>query len=410
MPSARCGPDVLAEFLRRNDHADARPAASTLDEFRDWLAARIAEHQRNPVFVQQCRVRDLIRSHRLALRRHEDAVRRARTAYDASPHRQRLEQLAARLDGLERAVAGLTEAVEAQRADPRKLAAFRIERNQVQAEHQALAESMPEKIRLDQAEASLIRLRDAIGLSAAESQLNELRRQRGGRLVKSGRRFESVAERAVWDLLVPIVPPAAGPLLYLTGVTLGSARMELDGVLATLPADDGDDPDRVVDVLALVEAKRNPNDVAKGFRIRQDNLAWLTGERGRYDADSYRTRTFKQGHFDRPAAHTQGGRTYRFDVTSFHRFERDPQSGCFLRGLCFVVADRPLVGVGTAQLGRVMHRLAGDPKFDLSRDSVVHRYHAWVRAMTDPMPTRDVLELYAAKDALARQIVFVTQP
>jgi hypothetical protein len=404
MPSARCGPDVLAEYLRRNDGPPARPGSASLDEFREWLAGRIAEQASNPAFVQQCRVRDLVRANRDALRRHEDALRQARSAYEAGPQRGRLERLAARLSGLEKAVAGLTKAVADGRADPHKLAAFRAERDGVRADYAALARSFAEKIQLDAAEAALARFRDETGLTAAEAKLAVLRRQRGGRLVKSGRRFEAVAAEAAWELIAPALPPAPGRMEYLTGVTLGIARAELDGVLVAVPQNEAE----TVEVLALVEAKRNPNDVGKGFRIRQENLAWLTGERGGYDAAAYRTRTFPAGHFDRPAPHAQGGRTYRFDAASFRRFERDARTGRYLRGLCFVVKDRPLVGVGTPQLGRVMHRVASDPDFDLHSEAVLRRYHAWFRSMSEPLPTRDVLELYAADDSLARQIVLVT--
>jgi hypothetical protein len=404
MPGARCGPEVLAEYLRRNDCATAQPASATLGEFREWLAARIAEQQHSPAFVQQCRVRELVRAHRDALHHHKDTVRRARLAYEASPQRDRLERLAARLAGLERAVDGLTRAVAEGQADPRKLADFRAERDGTRVEFVALSHSLAERVQLDAAEAALDRLREEIGLAAAETELATLRRQRGGRLVKSGRRFEGIAEEAAWKLLVPALLPVPGPVVYLSGVTLGIARAELDGVFVAVPSQETE----AVEVLALVEAKRNINDVGKGFRTRQENLAWLTGERGGYDAEAYRTRTFAAGHFDRPAHHTQGGRTYRFDPTSFRRFERDARTGDFLGGLCFVVEDRPLVGIGTPQLGRLMHRLAADLDFDLHSDATIRRYHAQVRAMSHGLQTRDVLELYASEASYARQIVFVT--
>ena len=79
------------------------------------------------------------------------------------------------------------------------------------------------------------------------------------------------------------------------GVTLGAAGTELDQVIVRLPSR----AERPVEVLAVVEVKRNLNDLAHGFRRRQDDLAWLTGHTANYDPRRYRTRQFPTGHFDK---------------------------------------------------------------------------------------------------------------
>src|SRR5205085_9755144 len=102
-------------------------------------------------------------------------------------------------------------------------------------------------------------------------------------------------------------------------VTLGAARVEFDQLVVRVPAAAG----RPVQVLAAVEVKKNINDLAHGFRLRQENLAWLTGDAGGYDPALYRTGHFRSGHFDRPAEHREGGDAFLFAPGSFRRFRRE---------------------------------------------------------------------------------------
>ena len=105
-----------------------------------------------------------------------------------------------------------------------------------------------------------------------------------------------------------------------------------------------------VEVLAVVEAKRNINDLGHGFLRRQIDLAWLTGDRAAYDPAEHRTGVFDAGHFDRPAAHWQDGRAFVFAPGSFSRFARD-DSGHFRDGLWLVTRAGPVWGLSGAALG-----------------------------------------------------------
>ena len=135
--------------------------------------------------------------------------------------------------------------------------------------------------------------------------------------------------------------------------------MELDIAIVHRPGG----PDAPVEVLTVVEAKRNINDLAHGFLRRQIDLAWLTGDRAAYDAAEHRTGTFTEGHFDRPAVHWQDGRAYLFDPGSFARFRRD-ESGYFRDGLNLVSRAGPIWGLsgdGSVAVvgGRVDGRVLG---------------------------------------------------
>jgi hypothetical protein len=62
---------------------------------------------------------------------------------------------------------------------------------------------------------------------------------------------------------------------------------------------DGDDKAPAVEVLAVFEFKRNPDDVARGFHSRQTTLAWLAGDEATYDPREWANRRHPSGHFRR---------------------------------------------------------------------------------------------------------------
>eukprot|EP00958_Prasinococcus_capsulatus_P015284 scaffold1628_cov407-Prasinococcus_capsulatus_cf.AAC.11 len=77
-----------------------------------------------------------------------------------------------------------------------------------------------------------------------------------------------------------------------------------------------------VEVLAVVEVKRNANDIAKSYEVHARNLAWLNGETREYDPVEFRTMQYASGHFDRAFVHTDAatGAIYVFSKASFSEF------------------------------------------------------------------------------------------
>src|SRR5262249_14103426 len=150
-----------------------------------------------------------------------------------------------------------------------------------QEERAALLASSPEHQALLRVTAELNELRTAVGLDREEARLEELTRQQGRHTGRAGASFEELALELTRSRIAPGLLPrgeeAPGGLRVLRGVTLGAARTEFDQ-LVVRPR--GDQP---VQVLAVVEVKRNVNDLAHGFRLRQENLAWLTGDVAHYD-------------------------------------------------------------------------------------------------------------------------------
>jgi hypothetical protein len=78
---------------------------------------------------------------------------------------------------------------------------------------------------------------------------------------------------------------------------------------------------------------------------------------------SWTTRKFSTGHFDRTAVHQENGLDYVFGPSSFQLFKRDPEAGYFLKGVYFVTRAGTLNGLGSAEINIISHRIATDLDF-----------------------------------------------
>ena len=394
----RCGAAVLRTMLRERT-TDLRRI--DVEPFRDWLGGQLPAWRLDAVFVQRELVRDLRRAHP-GMRALEREHRRAAAADARAPEGARLREVEVELHGVQQAVAGLAAALvsadDARRAAlAEKLDAFEKRRAALAFERDRLAAASPARTTLLRLDAELRGLRRESGVDAEEARLDELVRAQGQRAGRAGGGFEETALRAIRSHVLPAL--VGGPLAVLTGVTLGAARTELDQVIVRGA---GDAP---VEVLGVVEAKRNPNDLGHGFTRRQENLAWLGGHRAAYDPARHVTRHFPTGHFDR-AVHEQHGERFVFDPTSFRRFRPD-ERGLFMAGLYFVTRPAHLVGLSGGALARVRHRAATDERFDPDDDAYLGELLAWCGTLAEPVETPDVLGLYAEDPGLARQILLI---
>lgn len=406
MPSplpVRRGRRVLHSLLQEKTR-DLR--SLDLAGFRSWLEAAQERWSSDPVFLQRARIRELRRAHP-ELRRCEREYRRARAIDAASPHSARLDALDQERLDLEKAVLGLTVALhrappQERRARRQKLEAYQARRQAAQDEQARLLQDSPERQALLRAQEELGRLRASIGLDREEAELARLQRLRGRRSGRGGASFERQAALLAEELLLPDFAPGPG-LHLLRGVTLGAARVELDLVLIRRPSRDG----QPVEALAVVEVKRNINDLAHGFRLRQENLAWLTGDASGYDARLYRTQSFPTGHYDRAAIHTEQGETFRFDRRSFRHFRRGPASGLFLNRLAFITRSGTLWGVSSAALAQISARVASEESWEPDNDAYLQRLLSWCRSRAEEVEAPDVLRWYAATPRWARQVLIV---
>jgi hypothetical protein len=381
-----------------------------LEGFRRWLTQQLPLWESDPAFVQRARIRDLRRAHP-ELRALERACRRAAASDEASPHGARLLELEEERTKTGKALAGLSAALA--RAEPgeqpglqRKLAAFEDRHQALQSEHALLTRVSPPRQELLRMRTELQQLRSRLGLERAEAELAGLLLHQGQRSGHVGGSFEQQALALTWQLIVPDLlgrdwGGATARLRVLTGVGLGAARTELDQLLIRQPLRSG----QPVEVLALVEVKRNINDLAHGFRRRQENLAWFTGDTRYYDPAQYRTRFFRSGHFDREAEHEQDGEQFVFARSSFQHFRREPGLDVFLRRLYFITREGILAGVSTSALARLRHRVATDERWQLQDDASLRELLRWCQSLAEPLEAPDVLRLYCSVPGRARQVL-----
>ena len=402
----------LGEYLQRNA---VDVAEMSLPAFRRWLQAQINRAAGRSLFRSRCRVREIERSHRRRLRNRGIRHAVAERAWQADEAFERHRRLSGRAESLQKAVEGLTAAVARDDADPVKLQRFADELGQTRDQLQRLVATNAAARRLHRATDSLHRLRVEIGLHDARAEVTEAASDRGTAATQSGSDFERLSAAAVADWWLPHFaaradpPVAAEDLIVLHGATLGCARGEFDHLIID-PTGGG----QVVQVLAIVEAKRNVNDLPHGFRLRQENLAWLTGDRDAYDAEQYRTTEFPTGHFDRPVVHRRGNEELRFDRRSFWRFNRSVPNGPRIDGLCFVTEPRRLLGVSSAEWSKMMHHVATDERVRLTDDYQLRIGDRNLRKLRDHWRTdiaaiqaADVLMMYQTNDAAAYQIMFI---
>jgi hypothetical protein len=335
----------------------------------------------------------LEREHRHAKR--EDA---------GSQHFTRLQQLVQQLVDTDKALVGLSDALKNAETQKRpqfrqKRETFHLKRKELEAEHAALVSASPTYRHLLRVEARLRRLRAAIGLDREEARLRELQREQGRRSGRSGKSFEEHAANITRQY---IIGDTVKDARLLRCVTLGAARTELDQVVVHQPRRQGP-----VDVLAVVEVKRNINDLGSGFRQRQENLAWLTGDTAHYDAALYRTRHFRSGHFDRDAVHQQDDETFVFDRSSFRHFRREPDTGLFLNDLYLITRHGDLWGLSSANLRRIQHRIATDEHWELDSDEYMERLFSLCNSLRESMESPDVLRTFIAARK-ANQVLVVS--
>ncbi len=379
------------------------------------------------MFVQRSRIRGIRRQSGQWDQLQRDLARQ-RQADAASPQHADLQRLIRQLTGTRRAIAGLSaalrQAAEGRVADLRhKRAAFAWQHQRLRRQLAAAVRASPARRSLLRTERQLQRLRVQTGLDQQEAHLAELLRDRGQRGGRAGASFEQAALEAARQAIEVDVRrqwparAAAEPLIWLHKVTLAAARVELDHLLVrTAP-----DPAAAVEVLAIVEAKRNINDLAKGLQRRREDLAWFCGDTRGYEPVHYRTATFPSGHFDAPAAHLQDGRRYHFTGQSFRHlcpaaFADSTTASAnsaplpitaIPKGLYFITREGPLWGLSSTAMLRLSHRVATDLRWNLADDHYLRRLLDWCQQQANPIETPDVLRQQLNHPATADQLMII---
>ncbi|MGF1578187.1 MAG: hypothetical protein ACFCD0_02365 [Gemmataceae bacterium] len=386
-----------------------------VDSFRKWLVNQLNHWQQNPSYLQQCLVRDLYQAHP-ELVQLEKEYAEALAVDDESPAKARLLEIENQLHRANSAIAGIEKALKKTEAAKKpalaeKLKNFQVTRTALEKEAARLEQESPERRALLDVSRRLDALRQETGMAHARAKLEVLQKNQGHQANATGESFETVALRISQDQILPRVvsgsdPRARARLAILTGAKLGASRLEIDQLIVRRPLQAG----RSVDVLALVEVKRNINDLAHGFVMRQENLAWRTGDDTGYDVDEYRTQSFPLGTFDRPAIHREHDEDFLLDARSFHLFRRDPSTQWFMDRLYLITRWGRFWGMSNGSFAQLRNRMATDPTIDLESDESMSELLQWCQFLTNPLETPDVLQLYCDGPKRTQNVLIVEKP
>eukprot|EP01105_Mastigella_eilhardi_P010992 TRINITY_DN2536_c0_g1_i2.p1 TRINITY_DN2536_c0_g1~~TRINITY_DN2536_c0_g1_i2.p1 ORF type:complete len:439 (-),score=135.79 TRINITY_DN2536_c0_g1_i2:1353-2594(-) len=284
--------------------------------------------------------------------------------------------------------------------------------------------------KMAKAQAELDALYDSTGITAEMEKLRKLKVQHGHHTRQAGIDTEqqsyttadveparAAAAEAPRDDVASVLQahlkqPCERPVALLRNVSLGMHSAELDLVLVQR----GETPTSPVEVLAVAEVKHNISDVGEAFSHYQKTLAWLTGDKSKYDPANYKNKFYRQGHFTK-ATHkdTAMHESFVFALGSFRRFCAD-RDGYFMEGLYFCTKEGTPQPLHSGALAILQSRLAGHtdiPRRDVApavAEAQLLELHAWALAILrgggSVLTTYQVLALYL-RHGLADHIVFL---
>lgn len=402
-----CGKKFLSDLVKRNPFVFHN---LTPGEFQKYLRRELEFKGKDPVFALRCEIRDLHKKHRSSLEKVLLRLNRARIEYEKSHLREQLEHLDWEIDGTRKAISGLSKSLEDSKKTRKilrseKKEAFEKKLQELMAEKNHLLSQFPEKEAFQEAEEELSHLKDQWGITPLERKLEGLLLAQGHSSSRAGDSFEEKSLKAVEEIILPqLAGRVKGERHILSRVTLGCAKAELDYLVV-----ERKDPGAEVTVLAMVEVKRNINDVSWGFQMRQENLAWFGAFQGRYNPEEYQTKIFRKGHFDRSASHKEKGEEFLFTSSSFSLFSPDSKRDYFVDHLYFITEERSLKGMTSGENSRLLYRISTDQNFDLENFSYIEGLLQWAREAISPFQTRDVLSLYSEKKSWSHQFLVLTK-
>eukprot|EP01102_Stenamoeba_stenopodia_P001786 TRINITY_DN11625_c0_g1_i1.p1 TRINITY_DN11625_c0_g1~~TRINITY_DN11625_c0_g1_i1.p1 ORF type:complete len:552 (-),score=136.91 TRINITY_DN11625_c0_g1_i1:24-1679(-) len=479
-------PAVLTEMLdlsKQQDAEDHIPDFSSLSEDNPQDLAKLRSWAMNFIekklalcgsFRTRSAIRQIKRDHREKLDELKDSIDRARAAYAAAGERyEHFEQLLSAIDRLKKKKSGILKSMgENPNATEQKNKKAKELLEQTEAELGSAIEELneykvqvPEYDELQRAKTELQTFKDLVGITQLERSLDDQLASQGNDSFKTGFGFESSSLPIAQDLISSLVTEEAmtqdviasadetsfsagnSMIHILSGITLGCSNAEFDYMIVREPIL----PDRepvgqllfqirnakkqtkidlinklaTVEVLAILECKRNLNDVGRSFAHFQQTLSWFKNERELYDPSIFRTKFYTTGHFDKVHVHIGDSIAFKFDQSSFDRFRRDPASGYYIDHLYFITAYKSsLSGMHAQQKCLLEFRLATDVELDIeglhlnaesstseltpAETKYFRDLLLWLKEqLSNETSTKDVFNLFATKEEWAKQIIFL---
>ncbi|EKX54870.1 hypothetical protein GUITHDRAFT_99522 [Guillardia theta CCMP2712] len=410
------------------------------ESFAQWVQTSYRRWSLDPTISEQLRILDLETVHEDVLSRASQRLVRAQEEYASCPAgsiidglRDKVSKLRMECQGRERQnlaasngdAALLNSAGEKNQKSSERLQAAYAELDGLTRDLESKISSCAEWKELQDAEKALLDLRREVGIEEASMRMKESERAIGRQTSYKGFDFEGQAERVVKELIlprfladaeswwdqersamrtsgadVPVEQFDMKNIFVLRGLTLGIARGEFDYVIvakSTMPSGELDAPagksvgghpqptkaqlqglsEQPVLVLAIVEVKRNVNDMGSNFMGYVERIAWFSGMERGYDPTKFATNFYRSGHFDRPFWHSDAcsRKSFKFDRSSFRLFfqdakrvsARDDLAAYVMERLNFVTRHGTIRGMSSKAEASLKKKVARDKAFARAR-------------------------------------------
>ena len=249
------------------------------------------------------------------------------------------------------------------------------------------------------------------GLSPVQKRIHHFQKKQGQDAQKTGSDFEhqmtGLTQKYLIHHCLRLSPQALIPqtVHILRNVRLRSTKLEFDAMVVQVL--DFQEP---VIVLAIIEAKKNPNDLGTGFLRRQENISWCTQSPDGYVRSEYKNKHYPSGLFDTEVGHFDpvSKRSYRFSHRSFSLFQRH-KTGYFLERLYFVCSAQPLIGISSKEHAILKHKLTMEFEKELEESAIRALWEDMRSHRKQGRTAVQVLELYTAEAWLSQHLMMVLE-
>ncbi|WP_372369952.1 endonuclease V [Candidatus Uabimicrobium sp. HlEnr_7] len=399
------GYDFLTNYLQKNSFCFHD---LNTDNFRNWLKNLVEREKNNNSFQQRSKIRNLKKDNWEEYHTLQKNLKIAERNFLNHPNKSSFEEVENAIDSSQKAIQGLSNFLQKNSDDEKrqeKLKNFQEKLSNLQEQRDLLVKDTPEKVIFEKAQETLKNFEQSLGLPEEEAKLAAILKNQGQKRSFSGSQFEDVSLKIVQNNICSTLSQRynlqTDNMVILSNVTLGCARAEIDYLVIQ------EMPETCVKVLAVIEVKKNINDVAGGFELRQENIHWFTKNSEKYDWQIYRTKIFREGHFDKKVKHSEHGKEYFFDSSSFLNFSHENEY--YLQDLFFITYDRQLTGLRASEKSILSHRISTDVFFDLENDDYIEKLFTWCCERFSTLQTKNVLEFYLQNN-YADNMVVVNNP
>lgn len=386
------------------EKADFNIHHTSLEEFASWLQSQDDSLQKNEVYATRSTIRNIKRSHIVEWKRLNNLCQTLEESWNNHSLKVQYDTIVQRQNNIVKALHGLraTWNTTHQEKTLSKIQLLEEESHTLSKQFIDIDSQCQIKHDLDQVQKQIQDFRHELGLDKLESKLKYLLQQQGQSYNNNGISFEDLSYNLIQNYIYPqinINMLSQDHWCILRQVKLGCARAEWDYVVV-----EQQDNTKPVHILALIEVKRNANDIVHGFEVRQENIAWATQDSQGFSKELYKTKVFQDGIFSKAVVHIENGIEYLFSTESFKNFHR-ANNGYYMDHLFFITRIKKLLGMTNSEYQKIFYRLSTDYELDLHNEIELMNFWNWCKNIVSKIQTKDILQLYANNEQWKKQII-----